>query len=85
MKKLINEVIKLNEVIKQDESLGKEFCIGHSYFCKTQTDEDSVVGQKQLTAKQIFNCEIKPLLEEYWHDNSKKLEDAIAKLRNAIN
>ena len=85
MKKLINEVIKLNEVIKQDGSLGEDFRIGHSYFCKTQIDEDSGVVQKQLTAKQIFNYEIQPLLEEYWHDNSKKLEDAIARLQNAIN
>lgn len=30
---LIKKVIELNEEISRDKSLGKGFCIGHSYFC----------------------------------------------------
>lgn len=30
---LISEIVKLNGEISRDKSLGKGFCIGHSYFC----------------------------------------------------
>ena len=31
--KLIETIKKLNTDIKNDDSLGKDFCIGHSFFC----------------------------------------------------
>lgn len=54
---LINCVKKLNEEILNDESLGKGFLIGHSYFCnlKSTTIEDKILNG-------IIEYELIPLL-----------------------
>ena len=39
--KLISKVEDLNNAIEKDSSLGRGFCIGHSYFCgRTESDDD---------------------------------------------
>lgn len=63
---VIDAVMKLNsEVIEKDPTLGKGFCIGHSYFC----------NQKEINEawlKNVVECEIIPMLQEYWFDNETK-------------
>lgn len=64
---LINEVISLNKEIEDDESLGKGFMIGHSYFC----------GQKECTSEwmnEVVKFDIIPMLNEYWFDNKANVE-----------
>jgi MoxR-like ATPase len=69
--KIINKTSELNEIIESDESLGKGFKIGHSYFCNFQSIDE------KIWLNNIFNFEIKPLLEEYWYDDEDSLNNSI--------
>lgn len=64
---LISKVQELNKEIAADKSLGKGFCIGHSYFC----------GQTECTdewMQAIVEYDILPMLSEYWFDDMNKLQ-----------
>ncbi len=65
--RLIDEVIKLNDEIKKDSSLGKGFCIGHSYFCNW----DECTKEKM---QEVVDFDIIPTLEEYWFDEPDKVQ-----------
>jgi len=73
--KVIEAIENLNKEICKDASLGKGFCIGHSYFCNLTDDNEE-------TLKNIINYEIAPMLKEYWFDDIKKYNDAIELLKN---
>lgn len=73
--KVIEAIEKLNKEICKDASLGKGFCIGHSYFCNLTDDNEE-------TLKNIINYEIAPMLKEYWFDDIKKYNAAIELLKN---
>ena len=77
--KLIACVENLNSVISNDESLGEEFCIGHSYFCDflPETIDDQALSG-------IIEYELIPLLKEYWFDEPTKVKDWSSNLRSAI-
>ncbi|PWG60261.1 AAA family ATPase [Bifidobacterium catulorum] len=77
--RLISAVKTLNRKISEDDSLGKGFRIGHSYFCglTPQTaDERTLSG--------IVEYELIPLLEEYWFDEPQTVADEAERLREAI-
>ena len=59
--KLIEEIKKLNQEIRKDKSLGKGFCIGHSYFCGCKRPGDCTDAWLQS----IVDYDILPMLEEY--------------------
>lgn len=64
---LIGKITELNKEITADRSLGKGFCIGHSYFC----------GMKTCTAEElleIVDFDVLPMLEEYWFDDLDKVQ-----------
>ena len=64
---LVSKVQELNKEIALDKSLGKGFCIGHSYFC----------GQTECTdewMQAIVDYDILPMLSEYWFDDMNKLQ-----------
>ena len=64
---LVSKVKELNLEIASDKSLGKGFCIGHSYFC----------GQGECTdgwLHSIVDFDILPMLREYWFDEGVKLQ-----------
>lgn len=64
---LVSKVQELNKEISMDKSLGKGFCIGHSYFC----------GQSECTEEwlqAIVDYDILPMLSEYWFDDLNKLQ-----------
>lgn len=65
--KLVEKVKGLNQHIAEDKSLGKGFCIGHSYFCGAK-----VCTEEWL--RSIVEYEILPMLNEYWFDDSTKLQ-----------
>lgn len=75
LKKVVEKIIELNKEICKDASLGKGFCIGHSYFCNLTDDNEE-------TLKKIINYEIAPMLKEYWFDDIKKYDEAIKLLKN---
>lgn len=63
---LISLVKELNEEILNDKTLGKGFCIGHSYFCDLKDYSDSSLSL-------IVRYDILPTLNEYWFDDIDKL------------
>lgn len=65
-KKLIEQIQELNRAITEDKSLGKGFCIGHSYFCNAEECTEAWM-------KDIVEFDILPMLSEYWFDDEVKL------------
>lgn len=63
---LISKIKDLNMEIARDKSLGKGFCIGHSYFCK----EDACTDER---LREIVDYDILPMLSEYWFDDMDTL------------
>lgn len=75
---LIDRIRELNAEITKDSSLGSGFCIGHSYFC----------GEKECTdewMQSVVEYDILPMLEEYWFDESSKLQKWQNILRGVFN
>lgn len=68
LNKLIDSVKILNEVIGNDQTLGKDFAIGYSFFCNLTTNNI------QDSLKNIVEFELIPLLQEYWYDAPDKVE-----------
>ena len=64
---LIERIKELNKEIAQDKSLGKGFCIGHSYFCNVDDCTEEWM-------KDVVDFDILPMLSEYWFDESSKLQ-----------
>lgn len=73
---LITQIKNLNAEISADKTLGKGFCIGHSYFCNFDGDEENL--------KTVVECEILPTLEEYFFDSEEKFQDWSEKLRGVF-
>ena len=77
---LISKVIDLNKEIEDDKSLGKGFCIGHSYFCNKYT--------KKCTTKwmqEIVEFDILPMLREYWFDDESNYKIWTDRLNSIFN
>ena len=66
LNELVARVKDLNKEIALDKSLGKGFCIGHSYFCGRD-----VCTEEWLHS--IVDYDILPMLSEYWFDDATKL------------
>lgn len=67
LNELISKVKDLNHEIALDKSLGKGFCIGHSYFCGRDICTDEWMHS-------IVDYDILPMLSEYWFDDTNKLQ-----------
>ena len=67
LNELVNKVKDLNREISLDKSLGKGFCIGHSYFCGRD-----VCTEEWLHS--IVDYDILPMLSEYWFDDANRLQ-----------
>ena len=60
-----------NALIEEDGvNLGKGYRIGHSFFVPADKIEDEV-----RWFREIIDNEIRPLIEEYWLDNEKKIAE----------
>ena len=75
--RVIQVVMNINEDITKDEALGRGFRIGHSYFSnlKNACDEELM---------DIIECELIPLIEEYWIENPRKVLAYSRDLKEAI-
>lgn len=67
LNELVSKVKDLNREIASDKSLGKGFCIGHSYFCGRDVCTDEWLHS-------IVDYDILPMLSEYWFDDTNKLQ-----------
>ena len=75
---LIEKIKDLNFEITKDPSLGKGFCIGHSYFCGQDECSDEWM-------QSVVEYDILPMLEEYWFDEPAKLQKWQNILRGVFN
>ncbi|MCD8191698.1 MAG: AAA family ATPase [Oscillospiraceae bacterium] len=64
---LIEKIKELNNEIAGDKSLGKGFCIGHSYFSNWNECADEKM-------QAVVDFDILPMLDEYWFDDAAKLQ-----------
>lgn len=64
---LIDRIKELNQEIAKDKSLGKGFCIGHSYFCNADECTDEWM-------QDVVDFDVLPMLAEYWFDDTDKLQ-----------
>lgn len=60
---LIDRIKELNQEIAKDKSLGKGFCIGHSYFCNTDECTEEWM-------QDVVDFDVLPMLAEYWFDDT---------------
>ena len=67
LNELVDKIKELNREIALDKSLGKGFCIGHSYFCGMEACTDERL-------RSIVDYDILPMLNEYWFDDTNKLQ-----------
>lgn len=74
---LVERMKELNQEIMKDKSLGKGFCIGHSYFCNMDDCSEEWL-------KDIVDFDILPMLSEYWFDDSTKLQHWENRLRGVF-
>ena len=77
--RLIDVVKLMNVEIAKDESLGRGFMIGHSYFCNLENTPNLL---NELS--DIVEYEIIPLIEEYWFDEKDNVDEWSNKLRGAL-
>lgn len=75
---LIDRIKELNREITADNSLGKGFCIGHSYFCNQEECTDEWMME-------VVEYDIIPMLSEYWFDEREKLQKWENNLRGVFN
>ena len=77
---LIAQIKLLNKEIEKDSSLGKGFCIGHSYFC-------NLTAETYTTDRlcSVVEYDIIPMLREYWFDDNDKADKWSAELRGIFN
>jgi 5-methylcytosine-specific restriction protein B len=74
---IVSRMTELNRQIHDDPLLGENYQIGHSYFTP-RGDNFSALDLDWY--RSIVRTEIVPLLKEYWFDNSKKAQEAEARL-----
>ena len=75
--KLVAELKSLNNTIIEDKSLGKGFCIGHSYLCGEEICTDEWL-------RGVVEYDILPMLAEYWFDELDKYEEWKKRLTDAV-
>lgn len=76
---IASKMTSLNENIAQENTLGKDFKIGHSYFC--DFPEDLNEENEKEWFEEVVEFEVKPLLEEYWFDKPNKVSEELSKLK----
>lgn len=71
----------LNDTIAKDNALGRQYCVGHSYFTPTVTLETGLTTDGWW--RRVVDTDIRPLLEEYWFDRPELAQSACQKLVGA--
>lgn len=77
LNKLVDEIKSLNNAIIEDKSLGKGFCIGHSYLCGEKTC-------KENWPQDVVVYDILPMLAEYWFDEQEKYDKWVKRLMDIV-
>ncbi len=78
---LIEQIKSLNREIAGDVSLGRGFCIGHSYFCGRTPQTCTEEWMYMMTVE----YDILPMLREYWFDEPEKVQKWEVRLCGVLN
>jgi 5-methylcytosine-specific restriction enzyme B len=69
--RIIDRMQALNRVIAADtKNLGPGYEIGHSYFCPRNGNDADEAWYRRVVAQEIV-----PLIQEYWFDDEKKVDE----------
>jgi 5-methylcytosine-specific restriction protein B len=80
-KHIKSKIINLNTKIENDNNLGKDYKIGHSYFCTYSSKNNN---HKEKWLKEVYEYEIVPLLEEMWFDEQEQCKEEKKKLLEGL-
>ena len=83
---LTSAIKSLNQAIKEDPALGKGFQIGHSYLSGVPLEKQSTqswLDEFRDWLHEVVEYDLIALLEEYWFDNERALNDWSGALRTA--
>lgn len=69
----------LNETIAEDGALGRQFCVGHSFFTPSVRLDDTDLDTRGWW-RRVVETDIRPLLEEYWFDRPSVADAACSRL-----
>ncbi len=75
---IAQQIPRLNEEIARDPNLGKDFRLGHSYFCTYNPALDEWQWYQDL-----LRYEIRPMLEEMWFDQPEQVDKIFQNLEIA--
>ena len=78
LQRIRSRMDELNATIGDDASLGRQYAVGHSFFCPHSDGPPG--GDWEAWYEAVVEFEIRPLLEEYWFDDARKAADEVAKL-----
>lgn len=73
LEKFASRMNVLNGQIADDRSLGRQFCIGHSFVTPAAAFEGYKLDTRNWLQR-VVETEIEPLLEEYWFDRLDLVE-----------
>ena len=78
---IIDRLESLNETIADDtKNLGPGYRIGHSYFCPIDNNQE----YNEDWYRMVIKSEIEPMLQEYWFDDLKRVDDHVSNLLSGI-
>ena len=77
--RIVERMAGLNREIENDTELGRGFRVGHSYFVPTGKED----GLDEIWYETVVDTQIEPLLQEYWFDSPKKVNEAVGKLKGS--
>ena len=72
----------LNDQIAKDGALGRQFCVGHSYFTPAVRLESTGLDTA-VWWERVVHTDVRPLLEEYWFDRPDVADAACERLLGA--
>lgn len=78
LEKYSEQLDVLNDAITKDSALGRQYCVGHSYFTPTVALETGLTTDAWW--RRVVDTDVRPLLEEYWFDRPELAEAACQKL-----
>jgi 5-methylcytosine-specific restriction enzyme B len=81
LKTVRDRIDALNVEITADATLGKQFCLGHSFVTPRSDDETE---DPASWFEQVVRTEIGPQLDEYWFDAPEKARAACTKLLEGL-
>ncbi len=80
---IASRVNHLNHTIASHRSLGRQFCVGHSFVTPSISPGSTVEGWASWYLSSV-DYEIGPLLREYWYDDTATADEQVALLRKPL-